>query len=246
MSGPVALHGGGEFQAGDEPFLRRVLELATAVGGEPVRVVLVPTAAARGRPHLVGAHGTEAFERVAAMASPEPIEIVVEVVSVVDATSATDPASASRLAAADLIHLPGGDPDLIPSILRGTSAWDAILAAHARGAVLAGASAGAMALAPWTWTPGGGIQGLGLVPGLVVVPHAGASTWAQALGRFRRGVPDGLGALGVAERTAAISRPDEPGVWDVVGTGEVRWLAAGANPDSTLVVAPGGSLRLPG
>ena len=165
MSGPIALHGGGEFQAGDEPFLRRVLELATAVGGEPVRVVLVPTAAARGRPHLVGAHGTEAFERVAAMASPEPIEIVVEVVSVVDATSATDPASASRLAAADLIHLPGGDPDLIPSILRGTSAWDAILAAHARGAVLAGASAGAMALAPWTWTPGGGIQGLGLVPG---------------------------------------------------------------------------------
>lgn len=252
MSGPIALHGGGEFQAGDEPFLRRVLELAGVAArrtaGGTIQVVILPTAAARGRPALVGAQGSAAFERVAkgvASVSADPIAIEVEVVSVVDAGSAADPALAARLAAADLIHLPGGDPDLIPTILAGTPAWEAIVVAHRGGAVLAGASAGAMALAPWAWTPGGGIPGLGLVPGLIVVPHAGPANWTKSLERFRHWMPAGLGVLGLAERTGAISRPDEPGVWDVVGAGEVRWLAAGQEPGSTLVVAIGGSLRLP-
>lgn len=250
MSGPIALHGGGEFQAGDEPSLRRLLELAagsrSATDRGPIRIVVVPTAAARGRPSLVGTHGMEAFERIAGIASTDPIEVQVDVIPVVDAASAADPAFVARLGAADLIHLPGGDPDLIPTILAGTPAWDAILAAHRRGAVLAGASAGAMALAPWTWTRDGGVEGLGLVPGLIVAPHAGATNWATTHERFRTGMPADLGVLGIAERTAAISRPDQPGVWDVVGAGDVWWLAAGEASSSTLVVPTGGSLRLPG
>ena len=208
-------------------------------------MAIVPTAAARGRPDLVGTHGTDAFERVASTAT-EPMAIHVEVVPIVDPASADDADLAERLAGADVIHLPGGDPDLIPIILGGTRAWDAIVSAHRSGAVLAGASAGAMALATWTWTPGGGVPGLGLVPGLIVVPHAVAGRWTQALERFRTGMPSGLGVMGVAERTAAISRPDEPGAWDVVGAGEVRWLAAGASPGSTRIVASGGSLRQAG
>lgn len=248
MSGPIALHGGGEFQAGDEPFLRRVLELAAGRAGrvarDPVRIAIVPTAAARGRPSLVGAHGTDAFERVAS-ASRGPTEVLVEVVEIIDAASAADQALVARFGAADLIHLPGGDPDLIPTILAGTAAWEAILVAHRSGAVLAGASAGAMALAPWTWTPGGGVAGLGLVPRLIVAPHATAANWTQVVARFGAGRPAGLGIVGLGERTAAISRPDEPGVWDVMGADEVRWLAAGADLASTVIVAPGGSLRLP-
>jgi hypothetical protein len=52
MSGPVALHGGAEFLAGDEPFLAALLELAAArVGGSrSILVAVVPTAAARGLP----------------------------------------------------------------------------------------------------------------------------------------------------------------------------------------------------
>ncbi len=260
MNGPVALHGGGEFQAGDEPFLRRLLELAVAAAasrgatvGDPIRIVIVPTAAARGRPLLVGAHGTEAFERVAASTSKPPIAIRVEVVPVIDPASAADPGFVTCLGAADLIHLPGGEPDLIPSILPGTAAWAAILGAHRRGAVLAGASAGAMALAPWTWTPGGGMAGLDLVAGLVVAPHADPASWASAIERFRSWLPTGLGLLGVAERTGVISRPGSPGTgatgpagWDVVGEGEARWLPPGADPASTLVVGAGGRLRLPG
>ena len=54
MSGPVALHGGGEFLPGDEPVLLALLELAPRPDGA-VRIAVVPTAAARGRPDIAAA-----------------------------------------------------------------------------------------------------------------------------------------------------------------------------------------------
>ena len=70
VSGPIALHGGGEFLAGDEEFLAALLARAIqrAERGRPIRVAVVPTAAARGRPDLAGRNGVEAFERVGAEA----------------------------------------------------------------------------------------------------------------------------------------------------------------------------------
>ena len=137
------------------------------------------------------------------------------------------PGSRARSTSRDIIHLPGGDPDLVPTILSGSAAWAAIASARAAGAILAGASAGAMALATWTWTPAGGIAGLGLVPGLVVVPHADGPRWASLLERFGAGVPAGLGALGLPERTGVIAGDltADPVRWTVVGAGTVRWLA---------------------
>lgn len=227
MTGYVALHGGGEFHAGDERFLGAWLEVAAAheaVGDRPLRVAVVPTAAARERPELVGAMGTAAIERVARAIGRA---VVVDVAPVLDADSAANPGLAGRLARADAIHLPGGDPDLIPSILAGSPAWAAMREAVAGGAAIAGASAGAMALAAWTWTPAGGMAGLGLVPvvPLAVVPHADADSWERAISRFRAGVPDGIGLLGLAERTGVLI-PLAGGPWQVVGPGEVRWLPA--------------------
>lgn len=238
MTGMVALHGGGEFQAGDERFLSAWLEAAAEHGqadpgphrdgavARPLRVAIVPTAAARGRPDLVTAMGTAAIERVARSIG---CAVVVAAEPVLDADSAADPGLAGRLAQADAIHLPGGDPDLIPSILTDSIAWAAIQAAATRGAVIAGASAGAMALAAWTWTPDGGVPGLGLVPDvpLAVVPHADAGSWDRAISRFRRAIPQGVGLLGLGERTAVLI-PLVGGPWRVVGPGEVRWLSADA------------------
>ena len=68
-----------------------------------------------------------------------------------------------------------------------------------------------MALGSWTWTHGGGIAGLKVVRGLVVVPHAHASTWAATVERFAAWAPPGLGALGLAEQTGVIEQPLAPG-----------------------------------
>jgi cyanophycinase-like exopeptidase len=236
VTGPIALHGGGEFLPGDEPFLRAILELAPHMDGV-VRVAVVPTSAARGRPDLAAANGVAAFRRTAAEAG---VEIVVEAVRVVDAASAADPSLADTLAASTLIHLPGGDPDIIPTLFPGTAAWAGIGGARARGAVLAGASAGAMGLAAWTWTPSGVVPGLGLVPGVIVAPHADAASWARWVARFGGSVPVGIGPLGLAERTGVIVPGEGVGPWRVVGEGEARWLPPGVTDVAATVIARDG------
>ncbi|MFP5342708.1 MAG: Type 1 glutamine amidotransferase-like domain-containing protein [Candidatus Limnocylindria bacterium] len=247
--GAFALHGGGEFLPGDEPFLADWLERAgrahpTPAADGPVRVAIVPTAAARHRPDLAGAHGRAAIERVAARLD---VAVSVTIVPIVDATSAADPTLAGLLGRADAIHLPGGDPDLIPALLAGTSALAAIVEALDRGAILAGASAGAMALAAWTWTPGGIVPGLALLPGpaLAIVPHADERSWTGAAARFGRALPTGVALLGLGERTGVVVPRDGSGPWPVIGEGEVRWRAADAAPDEPPLIRRHGEVLEP-
>ncbi|MDQ2966403.1 MAG: hypothetical protein M3R57_11200, partial [Chloroflexota bacterium] len=71
--GRIALHGGGEFEAGDEPFLDAILAAALpsaaarAQGGPEsdgaVRIVVVPAAAARERPSASAKQGVAALKR---------------------------------------------------------------------------------------------------------------------------------------------------------------------------------------
>jgi hypothetical protein len=189
--------------------------------------VLVPLATARHDPDAAARLGSSSFRRNAADLG-RPLEI--EVARVVDAATADDPATAARIAGADLIYLPGGDPSVIPTVLPGTAAWRSMLAARARGAVLAGASAGAMALGPYTWTPAGILTGLSVVRGLVVFPHADSGAWQRHAALFPLASGPGVGILGLGERTGVISRRVDGGrvTWSVVGEREVRWLPPGA------------------
>jgi cyanophycinase len=216
VSGAIALHGGAEFTPGDEAFLRALLEATS--GARPLRIVIVPTAGARGRPNSVVDFGRRAFARVAAGAA---IEIAIDAALVVDDASANDESIVAPLRDAVLIYLPGGDPDLIPRIVRDSLAWRAILDAHERGATLAGASAGAMALASLTWTPREVIEGLGLVHGFIVVPHFDKFDSARYSSQRDALRAMGLGYLGLDERTGVIR--DAAGTWRVAGVGRAHW-----------------------
>jgi len=253
MSGPIGLHGGGEFQTGDEPFLDVLIGAARAVAAERaaadraagdrgaeggsgstiVRIVILPTAAARGRPDRAAAMGIAALN---GRLDHDGLDIRIDVASVVDAASADDAGNAALLEAADLIHLPGGDPDLIPAILGGSRALASIEAARARGAVIAGASAGGMALAEWSWTPNGGIRGLGFVAGLALVPHYDGirrTEWQEALDKV---APGEIGYLGLDEQTGAIcDRPSDGGrTWRVSGPGAAYWFPRRAREPLTI------------
>jgi cyanophycinase len=263
MSGPIGLHGGGEYLPGDEPFLEALLAAAAraarsraaaedaeddvaghamAAPAVTVRIVVVPTAAGRGLPDRAAATGVRAFEdRAAAVGVPARVDVA----RVVDATSAADPELVARLDDADLIHLPGGDPDLVPSVLAGTSTLKAMQRAWERGAVVAGASAGAMGLAEWTWTPKGGMHGLDFVHGLAVVPHYAAIrkvAWQEVIDEI---APGGIGYLGLDERTGILAEPDGSGLrrWTVAGPGAAWWFARGA--EQPVVAHSGEVLRLP-
>jgi hypothetical protein len=146
-----------------------LLAAARAAAGpsEPV-VVILPTAAARQRPEQAAAQGERAFRAAATRAGTG---IAVLTAPILTRADAADPELVGMLAGAHLIHVPGGDPDLVPSVLRDTLAWAAILEGLDRGMCLAGASAGAMALGERVWTSRGGVDGLGLLPGVAVIPH---------------------------------------------------------------------------
>ena len=200
--------------------------VAAAVGasnGRVPRVVVVPTAVARHRPQLSADEGVRAFDAAGRRAGAP---LAVEAAMVVDEATAAEAAQAATLEAADLVYFPGGDPDVIASVLAGSRAWSAALGAYARGACLAGASAGAMVLCERLWTSRGPMDGLGVVPGAAVLPHFApgrARTWRASVD------PDGsLTWVGLEERTLVIGRPGD-GAWQVAGAGRAWLLQPGTD-----------------
>ena len=220
MTGLLALHGGGEYVTGDEPsmdvLMQAAIDAAAADGPATVpRVIVVPTAAARQRPDAAARNGERGFVAAARRAG---VAVEIGVVGIVSRADAMDPRVTEPLAGAHLIHLPGGDPDLIPAVLRDSPAWTAMRRAYDRSAVIAGASAGAMALAGTCWTPGGPVDGLDLLPGFAILPHDGPGR----LDRWRSAAP-GVAWLGIGEQTLVIGRPGSS--WIVAGRGRVRVIA---------------------
>ena len=225
MTGMIALHGGGEYIGGDEDATDLLLDAALTVAGSATpRVVILPTAVARHRPEIAIANGRRAFEQ-AARRKGRLVDVgAVRLLRREDALTAPREL-VDRLAGAHLIHLPGGDPDLIPAILPATPAWAAIRQALSAGACLAGASAGAMAMADRVWTPAGPLDGLGLLPGYAVLPHFSS----QRLQAWRREI-DGdreLRWIGIDEQSILIGRPGSS--WRVGGRGSVRVFEAGTD-----------------
>jgi cyanophycinase len=149
----------------------------------------------------------------------------VEPVLVRDRAAADDRAAAQAIGEADLIYLSGGKPAHLRRVLEGTRVGAALWAAHERGAVIAGCSAGAMVLAahqpefrrrmlPWPlrWR-----DGLGLVDGAAVLPHYDA--WPEPLvAVMALQAPRDVAVLGIDEDTAIVGRD---GVWQVYGRGRV-------------------------
>lgn len=241
MTGLLALHGGGEYAAGDgasmDALLAAAVEAAAGEGeGVAPRIIVIPTAAAGQRPEMAAGHGERAF---AAAAERARVSVEIGVAGILTRGDAADPRVLGPLEAAHLVHFPGGDPDRIPAVFAGSPAWAALRRAYLGTAVLAGASAGAMALAGRCWTPAGAVDGLGLLPGFAVLPHfrpGRLDGWRGAVER------DGarVSWLGIEEQTVVIGRPG--GRWRVAGTGRVTVIPADGGPERS--AGPGEAISL--
>lgn len=216
MPGPIALVGAGEFL----PVMSDVdAALLASTGVARPRVAIVPTASFP--------DGEEVFQRWAAMgvAHFAGLGAEVEPVLIRDRAAADDAGHVQAIGEADLIYLSGGKPAYLLDALRGTASGRALEAAHERGAVLAGCSAGAMVLAghafdfrakllPWPLRWGGG---LGFAAGLSVVPHYDA--WPEPFSALiALQAPRGTVVIGIDEETAVIGRD---GAWQVHGESRV-------------------------
>ena len=215
MPGPVALVGSGEFLPAMADFDAGLL---ASTGRSRPRVAILPTAS--------WPDGTEVFHRWATQGSAHfsGLGAEVEPVLVRDRVDADDAVHAQAIGEADLIYLSGGKPDYLSSTLCGTAVGRALLAAHERGAVLVGCSAGARSSPPGTGRPAAaGVwplswhDGLGMVPDAAVGPHYDAFPEAMAaLLVFQ--APRGDAVLGIDEETAVVGRG---GSWQVHGRSRV-------------------------
>ena len=226
----LCLQGGAEFGPGCRGM---DADLLVRAGGGPV--VVTALAGAEGREYrTAGDNGVRHFRELGA----------------VDVTVAPDvredPEGAlAALRRARLLVLPGGSPSRLLEVLQTTPVGALVEQQLAEGVVVSGSSAGAMVLCAWTVLPdrraaGGGVavaRGLGLVPGLVVLPHwsgsAGRADWLRSI---EQAVPSDVQVVGIPEQSGVLVAD---GALTAVGTAGTALLAEGR------VLEPGQTWRRP-
>jgi cyanophycinase len=214
--GPVMIIGGAEDKLKDRVILGRFVELA---GGQGSQIVVISTASSLGE--VATDLYRELFTQmgVARVTGIRPLS----------REEANDPAALAAVEGATGIFLTGGNQLRLASVVGGTKLGVAMLAAHERGAVVAGTSAGASAVSTHMVAFGASgatpkhrmaqiSAGLGLLKGVVVDQHFEQRT---RLGRLLSVVAQSpsLIGLGLDEDTAAIIYADQ--TLEVIGRGAV-------------------------
>jgi cyanophycinase len=211
--GTIALVGGNEFRAECMPM---DLWLLHHIDVHPVRVVIMPTAAAQDDPMESAENGVRHFSAMKA-------EVTTAMIT--DRDSANDPAMAALLNDAHMVYLPGGSPWMLWNILRESVVLDAIWSLYRRGGVIVGSSAGAMALGEKMRQvlAAGWQNGLGFVPNVAVMPHYNRSRNAN-YEPLRAALDPAITMLGISEATACVH--DGGDEWEVVGVEGVTVFTA--------------------
>jgi cyanophycinase len=209
--GPLALVGGDELNPGNEPIDQVLIEAAS----DGPAFVLATAGARQGAARAVRN----------AQAWFGGLGLQVDELPATRSAHVRDAANVERAASGRFFYLVGGDPGIVPKLLRGSPLWDAIATAWRSGAALGGSSAGAMALGEWTLIrdrmPGDSrrryADALGLVPSVAVLPHFDTfgHRWVESA---LEAAPRGAVLVGPDERTGAVWHRER---WRVLGAGGV-------------------------
>jgi cyanophycinase len=208
--GYILLAGGAEFGGCMAAPDLRAIKLA---GGFEAPISIIPAAAAPDNNHQrAGQNGVNWFKQLGA--------VNVTALPLIDRGSADDPTVVKALQGSRVIYLLGGFPRHLAQSLAGSKSWQAILSAHTAGAVIAGSSAGAMIVCDTYYDPHAKetFSGLGLIPGVCVLPHYDTfgKNWAPELSRRLPGTM----LIGIDEQSGMLN--DGPqGNWQAYGAGGV-------------------------
>ncbi len=228
--------GGAEDKTGPRQVLARFAKLA---GGSDAKIAVIATASSLGD-EILDAY-RDAFGKlgVTDVVTPRPRT----------RAEAADPHNVAQLADVSGVFMTGGNQSTLSGVVAGTPFGTAIKAAHARGVVVGGTSAGAsvqsehmIAFGPPGTTPKmRGAQmsaGLGLLPGLVIDQHFDQRNRYGRLLTLVSHAPHLLG-MGVDEDTAALVTQGH--LLEVVGRGSVTLFDGNAmtsNVDTARGSAP--------
>jgi cyanophycinase len=216
--GPLILVGSGEFTPAMDELDRDVL---ATLGKPRPRVAIVPTAS--GLEDTSGSWaelGTAHFSALGAEVVP---------VMVLRRDDARERRWIDALRDVHWVYFSGGRPQHAINALAGTPFWDEVVRLHRSGAVLAGASAGAMMLGEKTYAPddfdAAGLpqsvsirEGLGVLGGHFVIPHFDllAQFPRERIQAWITAWPAGFRGLGIDEDTAVVEGTNG---WTVRGRG---------------------------
>jgi cyanophycinase len=215
-AGPVMLIGGAEDKLRDKVILSRFVAFA---GGADAKVVVISTASS------LGDHATEMYRDLfGELGVGEVVGLRPE-----EREAAEAPEMASTLRDATGVYLTGGNQSRLTQVVAGTKLGDALFLAHDRGAVVAGTSAGASALAGHMVAFGNAgptpknrmVQlsaGLGLLQGIVIDQHFGERGRIGRLLALVAQSPSLVG-VGIDEDTCAVVFADF--TLHVIGRGAV-------------------------
>jgi cyanophycinase len=205
MNGPIALVGGGEFTPG----CTFDAELIADVGA--TEVLLLPTGSAYENPgRLVDAAGQWFTD----------LGVSLQTLPVYNRPDAFDAANLAAVAGARMIYIAGASPMHMRSVFKDTPLMEALHEAWRNGAALVGSGAGADVLCdPMVDQRGGAYTvGLGLVPGVAVIPRS--NTWSkEKVHRTVSMAPTDVVVVELPERTAIVL--DAAQGWRSSGAGEV-------------------------
>jgi len=240
--GIIALVGSGEYLPVMGETDRYLLDLVGGPGA--ARVVVLPTAAGLedpGSPASWAERGINHFRLLGAHVEPALI---------LGAPDARDPRWVSVLEAANFYYFSGGNPQHVVETLIDTPAWEVIQRRVYDGAILAGCSAGAMAIGGYipniramrSGDPPGWLPAMALLPGLVLLPHFDQMARFVGTELFARTIstaPSHTTVVGVDEETALVrlaEPPEEVGpappgasFWRVMGRQTVSVFDNGGN-----------------
>jgi cyanophycinase len=223
--GRLILAGSGEFTPAMDELDRQIL---SSIGKPRARIAIVPTASGlEDTPQSWADLGTAHFAALGAEAVP---------VMVLRRDDARERRWIDALRDVDWIYFSGGRPQHAINVLADTPFWDAVLARHRSGAVLAGSSAGAMMLGEKAYAPddfdAAGLpqsvsmrDGLGVLGGHFVVPHFDllAQFPPERIGGWIAVWPKGLRGLGIDEDTAVVEGANG---WTVHGRGRAVTMSS--------------------
>jgi cyanophycinase len=216
--GRLILVGSGEFTPAMDDLDREIL---AGLAGHRGRVAVVPTASGlEDTPESWAALATAHFTALGAEVIP---------VMVLRRDDARERRWIEALRDVDWVYFSGGRPQHAINVLAGTPFWDEVLRLHRSGAVLAGASAGAMMLGQKSYAPddfdAAGFpqrvsirDGLGVLGGHFVIPHFDllAQFPSDRVEAWIAAWPSGLRGIGIDEDTAVVEGADG---WTVRGRG---------------------------
>lgn len=204
--GTLALVGGGEWRDGCRELDQELLAACDAK-----EVFVLPTAAAFEHPDRVVERAAAYFGGLGAKVRP---------LMVLRRAEADDPKLADAVRKARIVYLSDGSPLHLRSVLKGSSLWEAMLAAYHSGGVLAASGAGATLVCDPMVDPRGGAYtvGLGVVADLAVFPYHGTAA-DHLRERSIDLLPRTARLVGIDEETALVR--DRTGSWRVAGAGSV-------------------------